>query len=95
MPDETLRCDCGSSEFAAIVQFGSYMLACEKCRRTKVATSFIAVAPQLTGHYRATLIDADWRELSLLVEGEAQVLIDTVRAAAGSGQRVRLERPAR
>lgn len=91
MPDDAFRCGCGSSEFAAIVQFGSYMLACEKCRQTTVATSFIAVARQLTGYYRAVLIDADWRELSLLAEGEAQVLIGTVRAAAGSGQRVRLQ----
>lgn len=91
MPGDELRCDCGSSEFAAIVQFGSYALACEKCRQTTVATSFIAVAPQLTGYYRAALIDEDWRELSLLVEGEAQTLIGAVRSAAGSGQRVRLE----
>ena len=91
MPDDELRCDCGPSEFAAIVQFGSYTLACEKCRETNVATSFIAIAPQLTGYYRAAVIDEDWRELSLLVEGEAQSLIGAVRNAAGSGQRVRLQ----
>ncbi len=95
MPGDAFRCDCGSSEFAAIVQFGSYTLACKQCRRTNVATSFIAIAPQLTGYYRAALIDDDGRELSVLVEGQAQALIGAVRSAAGSGQRVRLEPQAR
>ncbi|MGQ2929741.1 MAG: hypothetical protein ACT6Q3_04655 [Sphingopyxis sp.] len=86
--DDDFRCDdCGSSKFETIVHYGSYISACATCRQGPT-TSFMAVAPALTGIYRATLIDDDWRHLEQIYEGQGVGFVEAVRIAAQSGSRV-------
>jgi hypothetical protein len=70
-----------------VVQHGSYALTCKACG-WRAATSFVAIAPHLTGDYRATIIDDDWHEIESVGEGGGPDFMDTVRRAARSGAKV-------
>ena len=70
-----------------VVRHGSYVLTCEACG-SGPATGFVAIAPQLTGHYRAAIIDDDWHEIELVGEGRGPDFMETVSRAARSGAKV-------
>jgi hypothetical protein len=79
--------ECGGSDFQMVVHLGSYILTCKACGAS-VATSFIAVAPLLTGEYRASIIDDDWREIEQVGQGSGPAFIEVVRSRARAGHRV-------
>jgi hypothetical protein len=88
--NEELRChDCGSDDLRAVVQHGSYLLDCADCG-SSIATSFLAAAALLKGHYRATVVDDDWNELELVATGNGPAFLTAVRARAAAGRRVRI-----
>jgi hypothetical protein len=78
---------CGAGEFCAVVQHGSYTVACKACGWGP-STSFIAIAPRLEGTYRAVVIDGHWREIELLGEGSGPEFMDRVGRAAQDGAKV-------
>lgn len=87
MSDEAVCEECGARDLHMIVQHGSYLLICKACGFGP-ATSFVAIAPHLTGHYRAVIIDDDWHEIDIIGEGSGPALMDTIRGAAQSGSKV-------
>jgi len=51
--DDEYRCGkCGSSNFDALVQYGSYLLRCQSCREIDVATSWMAIGPEWDSYVR-------------------------------------------
>lgn len=91
MEDERGCERCGSTDHFALVEWGCYAGACAGCQLVGPVTSFIAVAPDLPGNWRATLLDDDWREVEVIAQGSGAPFTNKVRAVAGTGKKVRLD----
>lgn len=90
--EEETRCDrCRSTDLCGTVRLGSYELMCRECRRSVVATSFIAVAPLLQGRYRASEVDDDLKEIALVAEGEMPEIVSMIKELAAAGKRVLIQ----
>jgi hypothetical protein len=77
-----LRCtQCNSPEYESIVQGGSYVLRCVKCKGSIVATSWISVGPRWKGNVRV------YRDggASPVLEGRGSMIWEHIMSLAADG----------
>lgn len=71
------------------MEYGSYFLRCLNCGDDGPATSWISIAPQLRGRFKA-LFAEPWPDGVLFAEGEASEIAEAVVYAAAQGKLVRI-----
>ena len=82
--DDEYRCaQCGSSDFDALVQGGSYLLRCRSCREIDVATSWMAIGEKWNSFVRV-FRDGDL-DGNPLLEGSGSELVDEIEELAADG----------
>lgn len=81
--------NCGNADVRMIVQHGSYSVVCAKCQEGP-ATSFLSVIRQLSGRYRAVIVDDNFEEAGFVAEGSGPTFFDAVRKTADTGRKVQL-----
>ncbi|OQP57091.1 hypothetical protein A3860_11025 [Niastella vici] len=88
-----LRCHiCDSESFHTLVNYGSYYLQCSNCDTQNVATSFIAIGPQLTGKYDIIEVDDQINEIKKLATGKIANFITMISKEAYQGKIILLKR---
>lgn len=82
---------CGSANLGAFVQYGSYFTRCLSCGQDGWATSWLALAKQITdGPIRAIVVDEQQNEIEVLGEGRGEGIAAKISQAAHRGSLVHL-----
>ncbi|MCH7725615.1 MAG: hypothetical protein IH991_03915 [Planctomycetes bacterium] len=79
-----VRHKCGSVNFDALVEYGSYILRCGDCREIGVATSWCAIGPEWAGYIRVFRDDDESAEP--LIEGVGSEIHEQIGDIAATGQ---------
>lgn len=81
---------CGEDACYSFVWYGNLGMRCIACRDFGPITSWIAVAPNLSGRLRAFVTDERYEAIEQICEGEAVDCLKAIQEAAYAGKLVQL-----
>lgn len=89
MKGELICEKCKGRDFGTFVHYGSWILTCLNCKVDGPATSFIAVAPNLSGNFEAIVVDKDLNHKETIFRGDVKKGgIEIIRTEAQKGNRI-------